>query len=78
MREQRVAQGDHRVAGNEPGPHIKTSSCRKTDGDMHHFTLVERGRGGMKIGNKTQWDTWIDREFVIGGNPAQALDNPWG
>jgi len=31
-----------------------------------------------KIGNKTQWETWIDRDFVIGGNPGQALDNPWG
>ena len=32
----------------------------------------------MKVGNKTQWETWIDRDFVIGGNAALALDNPWG
>lgn len=32
----------------------------------------------LKVGNKTQWETWIDRDFVIGGNAAQALDNPWG
>ena len=31
-----------------------------------------------KVGNKTQWETWIDRDFVIGGNPGEALDNPWG
>ena len=31
----------------------------------------------LKIGNKTQWETWIDRDFVIGGDAAQALDNPW-
>jgi hypothetical protein len=31
----------------------------------------------MRIGNKTQWETWIDREFVIGGSAAAALDNPW-
>jgi hypothetical protein len=31
-----------------------------------------------KVGTKTQWETWIDRDFVIGGNPAEALDNPWG
>jgi hypothetical protein len=31
-----------------------------------------------KVGNKTQWETWIDRDFVIGGNPSEALDNPWG
>jgi len=31
----------------------------------------------MKIGNKSQWETWIDRDFVIGGDAAQALDNPW-
>ena len=31
----------------------------------------------LKVGNKTQWDTWIDRDFVIGGNPSAALDNPW-
>jgi hypothetical protein len=30
-----------------------------------------------KIGNKTQWETWIDRDFVIGGDAAAALDNPW-
>jgi len=32
----------------------------------------------MRVGNKTQWETWIDRDFVIGGNAADALDNPWG
>jgi hypothetical protein len=32
----------------------------------------------LKIGNQTQWETWIDREFMIGGNAAAALDNPWG
>ena len=31
-----------------------------------------------KVGNKTQWETWIDRDFMIGGNAAAALDNPWG
>ena len=31
----------------------------------------------MKIGNSTQWETWIDRDFVIGGDAAAALDNPW-
>jgi len=31
-----------------------------------------------RIGNKTQWETWIDRDFVIGGDPSQTSDNPWG
>jgi len=31
----------------------------------------------LKIGNRTQWETWIDRDFVFGGDAAQALDNPW-
>jgi hypothetical protein len=32
----------------------------------------------MRVGNATQWETWIDRDFVIGGSAADALDNPWG
>jgi len=31
----------------------------------------------FRVNKSNHWDTWIDREFVIGGNPAQALDNPW-
>jgi len=41
-------------------------------------TRLKNFMSRLKVGNKTQWDTWIDREFVIGGNPTQALDNPWG
>lgn len=40
-------------------------------------TRLKNFMSKMKIGNKTQWDTWIDREFVIGGNASAALDNPW-
>ena len=30
-----------------------------------------------KINNKTYWDVWIDREFVM-GDASNTLDNPWG
>jgi hypothetical protein len=40
-------------------------------------TRLKNFMSKMKIGNKTQWDTWIDRDFVIGGNASAALDNPW-
>jgi hypothetical protein len=40
-------------------------------------TRLKNFMSKMKVGNKTQWETWIDREFVIGGNPSAALDNPW-
>jgi len=41
-------------------------------------TRLKNFMSKMKVGNKTQWETWIDRDFVIGGDAAQALDNPWG
>jgi hypothetical protein len=40
-------------------------------------TRLKNFMSKMKIGNKTQWETWIDRDFVIGGDAAAALDNPW-
>lgn len=40
-------------------------------------TRLKNFMSKMKIGNKTQWETWIDRDFVIGGDSAAALDNPW-
>jgi hypothetical protein len=30
-----------------------------------------------RVGNKSQWETWIDRDFMIGGNAAASIDNPW-
>lgn len=41
-------------------------------------TRLKNFMSKLKVGNKTQWETWIDRDFVIGGDAAQALDNPWG
>jgi len=40
-------------------------------------TRLKNFMSRLKIGNKSQWDTWIDRDFVIGGNAGAALDNPW-
>lgn len=40
-------------------------------------TRLKNFMSKMKVGNKTQWDTWIDRDFVIGGDSGAALDNPW-
>ena len=40
-------------------------------------TRLKNFMSKLKVGGKTQWETWIDRDFVIGGNASQALDNPW-
>jgi len=40
-------------------------------------TRLKNFMSKMKVGNKTQWETWIDRDFVLGGDSAAALDNPW-
>jgi hypothetical protein len=40
-------------------------------------TRLKNFMSKLKVGSKTQWETWIDRDFVIGGNASQALDNPW-
>jgi len=41
-------------------------------------TRLKNFMSKMRVGNKTQWETWIDRDFVIGGDATAALDNPWG
>jgi hypothetical protein len=40
-------------------------------------TRLKNFMSRMRIGNSSQWDTWIDRDFVIGGNASAAIDNPW-
>jgi hypothetical protein len=32
----------------------------------------------MKVAKSNQWDTWIDRDFIVGGADALGNDNPWG
>jgi len=53
---------------------VQTSSGRITP----IGTRLKNFMSKMKVGNKNQWEIWIDRDFVIGGDAAQALDNPWG
>lgn len=56
------------------GEHI----IRYSDGRVNAMgTRLKNFMSKMKVGNKTQWETWIDRDFIIGGNAAAALDNPW-
>ena len=41
-------------------------------------TRLKNFMSKMRVGAKSQWEVWIDRDFVVGGDAAQALDNPWG
>jgi hypothetical protein len=31
----------------------------------------------QKVNKTTVWDAWIDREFILTGEGAARLDDPW-
>jgi hypothetical protein len=40
-------------------------------------TRLKAGMTKQKINKSDFWQTWIDREFIIGDDNGNNLNNPW-
>lgn len=40
-------------------------------------TRLKAAMTKMRINKSTYWDTWIDREFIV-GDSGNSLNDPWG